>query len=62
MEAGRLTPAPKRNLRKQKKIRVQIGDDLNLTVGFYVSARVMALLGMVTTAGGGYCWYNLIQP
>jgi hypothetical protein len=60
MDAGRETPAPKRNTRKQKKIRVQIGDDLDLTVGFYVSPRAMALLGTVITACGGYGGY-LIQ-
>lgn len=57
---GRESPAPKRNPRKQKKIRVQIGDDLDLTVGFYVSARAMLWLGTAVAGAGGYTGY-LIQ-
>ncbi|MCX4429273.1 hypothetical protein [Streptomyces mirabilis] len=59
MTAGRETPAPKRNPRKPKKIRVQVGDDLDVNIGFYVSPRAMAFLTALV-AGGGYGGY-LIQ-
>ncbi|WP_336054307.1 hypothetical protein [Streptomyces sp. CA2R101] len=60
MEAGRETPAPTRRTRKQKKIRLQVGDDLDVTIGFYVSPRALALIGTAISAVGGYGGY-LIQ-
>ncbi|MFH8470923.1 hypothetical protein [Streptomyces sp. NPDC017991] len=60
MSVGRETPAPKRNPKKLKKIRVQIGDDLDVNVGFYVSPRAMALFCTAIAACGGYGGY-LVQ-
>jgi len=60
MTSGRETPAPTRNPRKPKKIRVQIGDDLDVNIGFYVSPRAMALLCTALAGCGGYGGY-LIQ-
>ncbi|MCX4593260.1 hypothetical protein OG819_26955 [Streptomyces sp. NBC_01549] len=44
---------------RTKKIRVQVGDDLDVNIGFYVSPRAMAFLTALV-AGGGYGGY-LIQ-
>ncbi|MDX3209106.1 hypothetical protein PV728_43740 [Streptomyces europaeiscabiei] len=60
MATGRETPAPTRNSRKPKKMRIQIGDDLDVTVGIYISSRAIALLCSALAACGGYGGY-LIQ-
>lgn len=56
--AGGETPSPQRKSRKPKKIRLQIGDDLDVNLGTYVSPRAMALLGTLVAGagvgGGGY--------
>jgi hypothetical protein len=56
MADGRQTPAAKRKTMKQKKIRVQVGDNLDVTVGFYASPRALVLLsGLAAGCGcGGY--------
>jgi hypothetical protein len=50
------TPSPQRKAKKLKKIRVQIGDDMDLNLGIYVSPRALTALTTLAAAvgGGGY--------
>lgn len=53
------TPSPQRKSKKSKKIRLQVGDDLDVTVGFYVSPRARAVISVLAAGAGGYGGYLL---